>query len=241
MNLGAILGKEIRVFMSTPTTWMVGALNLFFMGFFFYAMLGANDGRGQISMGDFINLFVWMLFGLTTPIYAMRLFADETRLGTEEMLFTSPTTSMGLVLGKWLGACLAYLIPLLVAAPFYAWVLLALVKVSVAQLAVAYLGQFLIVMLFMAMGTFTSTLSDSPALCFIFHLVLNLGLLLLAFFNQGNPDSVLSEITKNLSLSDHLTAFGEGAIELVDVGYFVCLSAIFLFNSARRIDQRRLI
>lgn len=241
MNLGAILGKEIRIFFSTASTWWVGALNLLFMGLFFYATLGGNQGQGQISMGDFLNMLVWLPLAMTTPVYAMRLFADETRLCTEELLFTSPTTSMGLVLGKWLGSSFAYLMPLLIAAPFYGWVLLAMIKVSVAQVAVVYLGLLLIVLLFMAIGTLTSTLSDSPALCLIVHLVLNISLLVLSFFSGGDPESVLSELVRHLSLTSHLPSFGEGAIELVDVGYFGCLTAICLFISARRIDQRRLI
>lgn len=241
MNTLVILKKELKVLGNSPSTWWIGAVNLLLTGYFFALIVSFSSESGQLDTQGLMGTLIWLPLAFTSPAYAMRLFADEKRLCTDELLFTSPTTSMGMVLGKWLGASLALLIPLGMGFILYAYILLSMAGVGLASVVLLFSGLLLVSLLYMAIGTFTSTLSDSPPVCLLLHLMGNISLLLLGMVASAGQEGLMASVANGFSLMGHLESFGEGAIELVDLAYFLLFSASLLFMSARRVDLRRMI
>ena len=231
MNIGPILSKELSLLGRAPGTWVVGAVHLFVQGLIFALLvITMIQQTGRLHPQMVLPTFVWLPLFFVIPAYCMRLFTDEARYHTDELLFTSPVSSMGVVLGKWLAASAVALLPLLVGGAFYAYVMSVWAKVAVAPV------------LFTAVGALTAVMSLNSMVCLFLHFGTLLLLLLLdSLGNMPLGGGGLADTLAQFSLFTHLESFAEGAIELVDVAYFVLAIAGLLFVTARVIDQRRCV
>ena len=172
-----------------------------------------------------------------TPMITMRLFAEEKRSGTIELLLTSPVKDYEIIAGKWLGAMLLFCAMLLVAAVNLS-ILFFYTTPDWRPMLVALLGLVLMGGAMIAAGAFLSTLTKNQivagALTFGF-------LLLLWVLNWATSfsNSTLSEICEFLALSPHFEQFSKGVIELKDVAYYVSAIALGLFLSKRSLESLR--
>jgi ABC-2 type transport system permease protein len=240
VKLAAILAKELASYFTSVLAYVVIAVFLALSGFFFYTNLAFF-----ITMGGFdLNRGLWqnqfhdmrLVLLLIAPLLTMRLFAEERRQGTLELLWTYPVRDAALVGGKYLAAVVVLVAMLLLAlacpaalAFFYA--------VDFNSVLVGYLGLLLLGASFLACGIFVSSLTESQLVAG----TVTFGLLLFFWavtWNQAAASDRLVAIATQLSLFDRFYLFARGAIDSKDVVFFALFIGFFLFLTLLSLESR---
>ena len=246
-----ICRKELKSYFASPIAYLLMAFFGLIFGFGFYTatrdfvrfsfqaqMMGqsqpmnVNDQiiRPLLGFASTVSLFL-------IPMITMRLFAEEKKTGTIELLMTSPVSDIQIILGKWLGAMLLYLCVLLMSivniALLFAWG-----KPDLKPVLVAYLGLVLQGGCLLAIGAFISTLTKNQIIAggVTFFVCLLLWLLswMTAFDSTG-----ASQVVNYLSIVTHFENFGKGVLDLKDVVFYLSMIFFSLFITARAMESLR--
>jgi ABC-2 type transport system permease protein len=251
--VGAIARKEIRSYFVSPIASVIASVFLLIMGGFTYLFILTTSNRSlqmlrvQGNLPDlninelvfrsmFHDMAVVML--LVIPILTMRLFAEEQKLKTMELLLTSPLTVTDIVLGKFLGVLTVFagILGLSAVAPL---ALAPFADFRWAPIFTGYLGALLLGGLFLSAGLLASGLTENQ----IIAVILSFGALLLFWIlgwaGQLLSESALGKILFYLSPIDHFENLVKGLVETKDLVYFVTGIAFTLFLTHRVIDSRR--
>jgi len=251
-NIWIICRKELRSYFASPIGYAVIALFTFIFGLVFYVaardyvqytfraqMMGGgpaanvNDQMIRPILGFAGTVFLFLI-----PLITMRLFPEEKRNGTMELLLTSPMEDLGIVLGKWLGALLLYLCALAMSlisiAMLFAWG-----KPDWKPVAVAYLGLLLQGACLLALGTLISVLAGSNQIVAGgITFFASLTLYMLSWFTAFE-DSRMSKVLNYVSIITHMENFSKGIIELKDVIFYVSFIFFALFLTLRQLESLR--
>jgi ABC-2 type transport system permease protein len=251
-NIWTIAKRELNAYFASPIAYIVLAMFALIFGFFFYAStaafmnmaLKAAASRGQappVNLNDYIvrpllgNASVIILFLM--PMITMRLFAEEKRSGTIELLLTSPLTDLEIIVGKWLATLMLYAGLLLISA-LNIGVLFAYGKPDWQALLVGYLGLILMGASFLSIGAFLSSTTKNQ----IVAATLTFGVFLMlwvvewvSFFSFGPVATALSY----LSITSHFESFSKGVLELKDVVYYLSMIFLGLFLTSRSMESLR--
>lgn len=183
-----------------------------------------------LSFGSTITLFL-------VPMITMRLFAEEKKTGTIELLLTSPVTDLQIILGKWLGSMLLYLcilaMSLVNVALLFAWG-----KPDIRPVLVAYLGLILQAGCLLAIGEFISTLTRNQIIAGGVTFFVCLFLWLLSW-STANDTSAASQVLNYLSIVTHFDNFARGVIETKDVIFYLSMIFFSLFITSRSMESLR--
>jgi ABC-2 type transport system permease protein len=248
----AIFKKEMRLYFSSPIAYVVMAIFGVVSGWFFYnvfaffALASMQAAMNPMMARDlsvaegvlrplFSNVSVVML--LMMPILTMRLFAEEKKSGTIELLLTYPVRDGEVLLGKYLAALgvftamlgLTLVYPLLVA-----WT----ARLEWGPLASGYLGLLLQGTAFIAVGILISSLTENQ----IVAAVATFGTLLIFWVVAWAADAAgptLGRILQHISLTEHFDAFAKGVIDTKDVIYYLNLTILSLFLTLRSLESKR--
>lgn len=229
----AVLRKELRIFFLTPMAYVFLAAFLFLGGLFFYlgiVLTGEASLRAMMS-----NLAVVLLFCL--PMVTMRQFAEETRAGTLELLYTAPVPLGAMILGKW-GATLALCAVLLLLTGVYPIVLFVYGDPDPGVILTSYLGLFAVCAAFASAGLFTSTLTRDPMVAGVGAILLLLPFWLASVALDMLPEA-MRPMAERLSFLEHLRGFARGVIDTADIAWFVAFTGVFLFLTWRSLESRR--
>jgi ABC-2 type transport system permease protein len=171
------------------------------------------------------------------PMISMRLFAEEKRTGTIELLLTSPVKDSAIVMGKWLGAMLLYLcilgMSMLSIAMLFKWGKPDLKPVLVAYLGLALQGGSLL-----AIGTWISTTTKDQIVAVVVTFHLSLLLWLLSWFTAFGT-TFGAQLANYLSIVTHMENFSKGILDLKDVVFYVSLTFLALFLALRQMESLR--
>jgi ABC-2 type transport system permease protein len=170
----------------------------------------------------FNNMTIILMFLL--PLLTMRLFADEKKMRTEELLLTSPLRPAAIILGKYLAALLIYVIILLLTATYAVFVFIH-GNPEPAPLLTAYLGLFLLGAVFIAIGLFASALTENQVIAAAISFSAILLIWVVSWVGESGPGAWRSILTY-LSFFSHFKNMVTGVIDTQDIVYF--LSFIFL-------------
>jgi len=232
-SLWAITKKEIISYFLSPIAYVIIAVFLAISGYFFSVILFAThlaDLRGILG-----NMAVTFLF--MAPILTMRSLAEERKLGTDELLMTSPVSITAMVAGKYLAALAVYGVILLLSLT-YPIILLYLASPDLGPIISGYLGLVLMGGAFIAVGIFASSLSENQIVAGI----IGFGLLLL-FWMVGWMGSTMSDginqVLSSLSLVEHYNDFEKGILDSSHLLFYISFIFTFLFLTIRVIDSRR--
>jgi ABC-2 type transport system permease protein len=225
--------KELRIYFVSPLAYVFLSAYLFLAGLFFY--LGVTL-TGEASMRVLLgNLAITQLFVL--PMLTMRHFAEERRLGTLEMLLTSPVPLGSVVIGKWL-ASLTLCLLMFVGTLLFPLVLAYYGDPDWGVIATSYLGLCGVASAFCAAGMFASSLTDDQVAAGLLGIVL-----LLPFWLVGRAEALLPEewavAIQPISVLVHLDSFNRGVLDTADIFYFAALTFVFLFLTFRSLESRR--
>lgn len=243
--ISAIAGNELRRLFVSPLAWVTLAVVQLLLAIFFFLFLYqfmTLPGISQQGATAFIGAGVLQLGGvillLVTPFLTMRLFSEEYRSGSLNLLLSSPVSLSELVLGKYLGL-IAYLLIMLA--------LIALMPLSLAlgttldygQLGAGLLGLALLMGAFAAIGMFVSSLTAQPAAAAIgaFAIIFILWVLNLA---AGSASERTAEVLSYLSLLKHYDPLLKGVFNSTDVIYYLLLIITFVLLTIWRLDGQRL-
>jgi ABC-2 type transport system permease protein len=250
-NIWIICQKELRSYFVSPIGYAVIALFALIFGLGFYVvthdfvnytfraqMMGGGQAanvndqiiRPILGFAGTISLFL-------IPMITMRLFAEEKRNGTIELLLTSPVEDIGIVLGKWLGALLLYICSLgtsmLCIALLFAWG-----KPDRKPVAVAYLGLILQGACLLALGTLVSLLTSNQIVAGGITFFGSLMLYMLSWFTNF-ADSRFSRVLNYLSIVTHMENFSKGVVDLKDVVFYFSFIFLALFLILRQMEFLR--
>lgn len=230
----AVAWKEIQIYFSSPTAYIVGMIFLALAGFFFVQDL--SDPFPEASLSPFFQgaTIILVLMG---PALTMRLMAEEQKMGTIELLLTSPVRDWEVVIGKYLASLVFYLATLSLTL-YYVLLLLVFADPDPGPIYAGYLGLVLYGAASLAIGLLTSTLTSNQ----IVSAVVAMGILLALYFAGAASTSLgntASSIIGEVGLKTHFDDFDRGIIDTKHVMYYLCFIAFFLFLTVRALETRR--
>ena len=240
MKLAAVLEKELRSYFSSPLAYVVMTVFLVLAGFYFYTnlaffiMMGGFDLNRGLWQYQFHDMRLVLL--LIAPLLTMRLFAEERRQGTLELLWTYPVRDGALIGGKYLAA-LAVLVAMLALTLAYPATIAFIYPVDFSSVLVGYLGLLLLGASFLACGIFVSSLTESQLVAG----TVTFGLLLFFWvltWNQAAANDRLVAALTQVSLFDRFFLFARGAVDSKDLVFFLLFIAFFLFLTLLSLESR---
>lgn len=240
-NTLLIAGKEFGSYFASPIAYVVTAVFLVITGFFF--AISVTKPLADASIRDFVSISQFILWFII-PALTMRLFAEEQKLGTLEMLLTAPVRDVEVVLGKYLaslGVLLAMLLPTLYFAALLYW----FGNPDTGPILSGYLGLVLMGAALLTIGLFASSLTSNQIIAF----VVGAGIILVLLFIDGvgglpgaNPPVFVQRLVavfQYASIRTHLVDLSRGVIDTRDLVYYVVLTAVGLFLTVRSLETRR--
>ncbi len=234
-NILTIAGREIKSYFLSPLAYILTGVFAFFLGFLFY------NSILRTSTADLSDTFGWMmvLSLILAPALTMRLFAEENRMGTIELLMTAPVRDWQIVIGKYIAGLLAF-IALLIPTLWYIVILWRYGSPDYGMVLAGYVGVILTGAAFIGIGMFTSSLTGNQIIAYF------VGFLLLIFMWVANAPSgltgggnILVDFLSYLSLPVHFQDFFSGLISLDHVLFFVSIAAIAIFLTVQVVQSRR--
>ncbi len=240
-NITAIMKRELYGYFTTPVAYVFIVVFLFLTGIFtFY--LGAFYERGQADLEPFFRFHPWLYLFLI-PAIAMRLWAEERKSGTIELLMTLPISVAEAVTGKFLAAWCFTGIAL--ALTFPVWITVNyLGNPDNTVILASYLGSFLMAGGFLAIGSCVSAGTRSQVIAFVISVVICFLFVLSGFplvldFFQGWAPGVLVDTIASFSFLTHFDSIKKGVIDLRDIIYFGVLIIFWLYANVVIIDSRK--
>jgi ABC-2 type transport system permease protein len=236
-----ILSRELAGYFATPIAYVVLAFFLLSANGLAFGLGGLFE-RGQADMAPFFTFLPWV-FMVLGPAVTMRLWAEERRNGTVELLLTQPVTLWQAVLGKFLAAWL--FVGIALALTFPLWITLNyLGNPDNGAILAGYIGAFLMAAVYLGLGTLTSAFTKSQLIALLVGVWLNVILLLIGYpmitdwFRTWVPQWATDAIV-SLSVLTHFESITKGVLDLRDVLYFVLFTTFFLLASAVVLDARK--
>jgi ABC-2 type transport system permease protein len=250
-NIIIICRKEVRSYFVSPIAYLLLTMFAVIFGFFFWNVLGyfiregmASQMRGQsfpMNLNEQVvrpllsNVGIIGLFFI--PMISMRLFAEEKRSGTIELLATSPIRDFEVIIGKWLAAVTLYACLLLITALNFIF-LFKYGNPDWKPLAIGYLGLLLQAGALLALGTFNSALTKNQ----IIAGVVTFGeciLLWILEWVSGYEQATWAKVLAYISVITHYESFGKGVIDSKDAIYYATVIFLGLFFTSRAIESLR--
>jgi len=241
MNFYPIFKKELRSYFTSLIAYVVLAVFLVLAGYYFYTDLALFVlwGGASVQEGLWQYLFhdIRLILLFTIPLLTMRLFSEEKKLGTIELLFTYPFRDIEILLGKYL-ACLTVFSIMLGFTVLYPILLAIVYQVELGPLVASYLGMFLLGSAFISCGIMVSSLTENQ----IVAALIATGIILTFWFIDWNEAAVspsVAVVLHHLSFFEHFYNFVRGVIDTKDIVYFMLYTFFFLFLTLRSLESRR--
>ena len=252
MRAWPIFKKELRLYFTSPVAYVVFTIFLLISGYFFYSIfafftiMSMQSAMNPALARDlnvtegilrplFSNLSVVML--LVMPILTMRLFAEEKKTGTIELLLTYPVRDGEVLLGKYAAAVALYLLLLLFTA-IYPGLVAYFARLEWGPLLSGYLGLVLMGGTFLAVGVLVSSLTENQ----IVAAIVTFGVLLIFWVIGWSADFAgpwWGRLLSHLSILEHFDNFAKGVIDTRDVIYYLNFTLLALFLTLRSLESKR--
>lgn len=242
VNVHAVFLKEVRTLVRSPLLYVLGAVFLGLAGYFFYTDVLYFDLLNQDKVG--LTQGLWQRFFedlrlcllLVTPVLAARVFAEERRLGTMEMLLTYPLTEAEVVGGKFL-SLVSLFVPLLAVTVLYPLALSVIWPVDPWPLVAAYLGVVLLSLACLGCGMCCSAVASQQSSAAVGAF----GVLFFFWFlawNEAAANPTLLAVLRRLSLFDRFYDFTRGTVHSRDVVYFLTVTTLCVVFSLEALRWR---
>lgn len=252
MRIWPIVKKELRLYFTSPVAYVVITIFLLLAGYFFYnifafftlasmqsamnpAMARDLNVTDSVLRPLFSNVSVILL--LLMPLVTMRLFAEERRSGTIELLLTYPVRDGAVLAAKYLAALALYALMLFLTL-LYPGIVAYFVRLEWGPLLTGYAGLLLMGATFIAVGIFASSLTENQ----IVASITTFGILLILWIIGWSADYVggtWGKVLQHLSILEHNDSFAKGVLDTKDVLYYLNFIALALFLTLRSLEARR--
>jgi len=245
----AITRKEMEQYFASPIAYIVITLFMILCGIFFYvylqfymrqtAMAGQMGGEAAELSQSILRPFfanISFFFLIILPMLTMKLVAEEKKLGTYELLMTSPITIPQLVIGKYLGALSVVLIILILSAIFPI-ILFIFGHPDPGPVLTGFLGLFLIAAAFLGIGIFCSTITESQIVAAVLAFVFLIIFWIINFLTQS--DAWYGKVAQYVSIYQRFDDFTKGVLNVNDAFYYLSFGFFFLFVSGIVLQSQR--
>jgi ABC-2 type transport system permease protein len=250
-NIWIICRRELSSYFTSPIAWLLLTMYSVVFGYFFWALVATflemgmeAQMMGQMQPMNINEQIIRPLLANTAfleiffvPLISMRLFAEEKRNGTIELLATSPVRDIEVIIGKWLAALLLYVWMLVFTGLNFAF-LFRYGNPDWKTMLVTYLGIVLQVGALLAIGTFLSTLTKNQIIAGASTFAACLMLWIFAWMGSISSDT-WAKVMSYISVLPHSESFGRGVIATKDAIYYVSVIFLGLFFTTRSIESLR--
>jgi ABC-2 type transport system permease protein len=246
-SIRIIAKRELAQYFTSPIAYMVAFAVLVLTSFLFNSDLSERAGRAAMNGTAVINSFGFFTV-FFAPMLTMRLFAEESREGTLELMLTMPVRDSDIVLGKFLGAW-AYYSLILCLTLIYQGILLSITNfsgiaynqhVDIGPIITSYMGIWLFGGATLAVGILFSAMTENQVIAGFMSTATLFILWLGDYAGQVIQNRPAAEVIRTLSLQAHYsTSFLVGVIRFEDIVFFAGLMAAMLFITIRLIESRR--
>lgn len=249
MHAFTIAGRELRAMLTTSMGWLVLAGLVFLLGAWWFMFMdwyttATTDLIENPYAQEQADLSAWLItpffhqgmsfiLGLAVPAISMRLFSDDLKNRTIELLFTSPVSTAEIVLGKYLGA-LGFVAVMLASTFAIPLSLYLFAQPDWGVVFGGYLAAFLTCAVVIAIGMLWSAMTPHAILALALGFASFLGLWILPWMDE-DPDALV----KHIGLFDHIDSFAAGAITLQDATWMVTVIGFSLFATWQRVESHR--
>lgn len=250
-NIWIIARKDFRAYFTSPIAYIVIAGFMVIMGWMFFFNLShfnmQNMQYQQFNMGKGVSItegIIRPLYGnmnviflFLVPFITMRLFAEEKKLHTIELLFTSPLTLTEIILGKFFSAWMLVAVMLALTIT-YPVILFATGNPELGPIVSNYVGTLLLASCYLSIGVLFSSVSENQIVAGALTFAAGLFFWLVSWATQA-AGPVLGDVLNYLSLISHYNNFGQGLINSSDVFYYLSFITVGLFLTHRVLDSYR--
>jgi gliding motility-associated transport system permease protein len=253
-NALTIAARELRSYFSSPVAYVLIAAFLALAGYFFYALLTAFNQTLAIysmmrnpemlqrfNLNEMVirpllhNMSVLLIF--IVPAITMRMFPEEKRAGTYELLLTSPVRIGEIVAGKFLGG-LALVTIMVALSGVFGLLLFRYGNPELPMMLAGYLGLFLMATAFLAIGTLLSSFTDNVVVAYVGTLFALLVLYTIGWLGEA-IEGTWASIVRYVSITDHFQQLTQGIIDTRDLVYFATILIVSLFLTHRSVESVR--
>src|ERR1700758_285097 len=242
-----LLGREVRSYFYSPVAYIVLVFFLLVSGVDFYFQIAYMNQRPMsysVQEAFFNSVFFWFAFVLIFPLITMRLFAEEFKLGTIEPLTTAPVRDWQVVLSKFFGAVVFYVI-LWIPTLLYFWIFPRITNQPAAHSAGAYFGSYLMLLLlgmfYLSIGCLTSVLTRNQIIAAVisFCAITLLFFLGLVQFILLDVNSTTRDLLGYFSAIEHMGTFSRGIIDTRPIVLYVSLTVLMLTLTYQAFQSRK--
>ena len=243
----ALVRRELSAFFQGPTGFIIIAAVMFLIGLGFVVVLSGLNGEAtpmpvtQVFYGTY---FFWVILLLIAPVITMRSFAMERASGTYESLMTAPIGDWQVVLSKFAGALIFYMIlwvPLLICSVVVRFYVGESAVLGLGTMFTSALGILMVGCLYMSIGCFASALTRNQAVAAVSGFALGAALFFTGFFSYfaGDRTDWLSQLARHISLANHMESLTRGVVDLGAIVFFLSLTGLFLYLTHKVVESRR--
>ena len=248
----AIARREVSAYFATPVGWVSLCAFLALTGFFFvvfinfYTLQSAEtafspygdgmDLNEQLVGPFYANMSILLLF--ICPALTMRLFAEDRKTRSLELLLTSPISTTEIVLGKFLGA-MGFITVLMACTLHFPAMLYWLGEPDIGVLGSCYVAIFLLAGAFMAVGLLTSAFTENQVVALIVSFVMLLGLWVLGWAESAVSTPQLEQVLTHASMINRMEDLTRGLVHSRDLVYFTSFIGLVLFATHQRVEAYR--
>ena len=232
-KITTIMLRELSSYFLSPIAYVIMTVFTALYGVFFTGVFVTYGVANlQFSLSNVLLVFLFM-----APLMTMRTLAEERKMGIEELYMTSPITTTEYILGKYLALALSYLVMLSLLL-FHFLIVVFFAKPDLGPILSSMTGLFLAGLTFLAIGLFTSSLSDNQIIAGLtgFGILLSYWLLGWVANSMGGK---FGEILGNLSLLKYYQDFNKGVIDTKSIVFYLSNMSVFLFLTIRHMEARR--
>lgn len=234
-HIYALIKKELRLYFNSPMAYIFLTVFLILSSWLFFRQFFIVN---QANMRDFFVLLPW-IFLFLVPAITMRLWAEEKRGGTLEVLMTFPVKDYEVVLGKFL-ASLIFLSIALAFSLIIPAIIMYLGNPDVGVIVTSYLGTLFLGGAFLAIGLWVSSMAKNQIVAFVLAIFISFIFLIIgdSIVTLSLPD-FLVPIARYLGLNAHYQSIARGVIDSRDIVYYVSFIFFFLFLNMQNLEQRK--
>lgn len=237
----ATFQRELRAYFLSPLAYVVLCFLLLVNGIIFALIMAAlSDPRSAAARP--LDLFFggtflfWVVQLFSAPVLTMRLFAEERRSGSLEVLMTAPVTEGQVVAGKFLAALVFYAF-LWLPTVTYAVLVAIYSEIDWGVVAAGYLGILLVGALLLAVGMFASALTSNQIIAAVISFAVLLALITVSFLDYFVTGELLRETIAYASLTQHMPELGKGVLDTRRLVFYLSGTGFFLFLTSRALES----
>jgi len=228
-NVFSIIKKELRLYFNSPIAYIVVFIFLLLSGFFYSRPLFVY---GYVTLRHYFDLLpLFLLFFV--PAITMRIFSEEYKTGTIEIIYTLPFRKIEILLGKYISSILVVIFGLLFTL-IYPISLIFLGKLDIGMTIAGYIGVLMLVVFYTSVGVFSSSLTKNQIVSFVITFFI-----LFIFFILGKLGMFVGDLASYIGIDLHFDNFVRGIVDVRDIVYFLSLSFLFLYFTYLSIQKEK--